>query len=241
MVLQRNDSSKGYRAAICGMLVGIGLLATPAVARDASVLFSLRDGPLPDGLADDVILPADPNYARVFLSQFFDSEFHAEFIATDGTLLGDVNLALSLLASDIDLVYGESKTFQISVYEGSGLAELGAFGLGAVIETVTLPSNGAWDIDVDVTDLWNDAVLAGQDFFGIRVHDPVWTGTAVGAGTLTVTGSVLEGVPEPGLTTGLAPALILLATAARRRGTARELGGSGAGRCASIVSERRCC
>jgi hypothetical protein len=193
------------------------LLASPASARDASLLYSLRDGPLPDGVADELLLPADPNYARVFLSAFFDSEFHAEFIAIDGSPLADVNLAVTLLATDMDLVYGESKTFQISVYAGSGVAELGAFGAGTVIDTVTLPTNGAWDVDVDVTDLWNDAVSAGDDFFGIRIHDPVWTGTAVGAGTLTITGIVLEGVPEPGFSAALAPALILLAAGARRR------------------------
>lgn len=223
------------------MALAIGLLATTAQARDASLLYSLRDGPLPDGVADDLLLPADPNYARVFLSTFFDSEFHGEFIATDGSVLADVNLALTVLASDMDLVYGESKTFQISAYQGSGVAELAAFGAGTVIDTVMLPTNGTWDIDVDVTDLWNDAVLAGDDFFAIRVHDPVWTGTAVGAGTITVTGIVLEGVPEPGFLAGLAPALILLAAAGRRGCEGPDGGPWRAQRHATLVSQSRCC
>jgi hypothetical protein len=191
------------------------------------VAYTLRDGPPPDGIADDLIVPPDTNYGRVFHSTLFDSEFAMEFIMTGAEMAQDVNLTLTLTASVFDLVHGESKTFEISAYQGSGVASLATFGAGAVIESVTLATNGIWSLDVDVTDLWNAGVVNGDDFFGIRIHDPVWTGTLIGASTITVDSAALEGVPEPemGPLVG-AGVLILVPLAAertRRRSGKNEL------------------
>jgi hypothetical protein len=113
--------------------------------------------------------------------------------------------------------YGESKTFRTSAYPGNGVIALETFGSGIVVETLTLPSNGVWELDVDVTDLWHDAVVGGDDFFGIRIHDPVWTGTRIGAGTLIVDGIALEGVPERELAMLLGAGVLLLARLSPRR------------------------
>ncbi|MEZ4289186.1 MAG: hypothetical protein R3E53_01115 [Myxococcota bacterium] len=88
------------------------------------------------------------------------------------------DLVPTLTASDIDLVHGESKTFRVSSYPGDGVVSLSTFGLGDLVDLITLPTNGAWEVEVDVTDLWNDAIGRGDALFGVRIHDPVWTGHA---------------------------------------------------------------
>jgi hypothetical protein len=182
--------------------------------------FSLRDGPVPDGSADDLIVPPDSNYGRIFQSSLFDAEFYVEFPVTGPASGPNVGLDLAISATDIDLVYGVSKTFDLSVYSGTGTPTLDAFGLGTALETITLPTNGSFALDVDVTDAWNAAVAAGDDFLGIRIHDPVWTGTLVGAGTIIYGSAALTGVPvpEPGTALLVATALAGLAAAGRRTG-----------------------
>ena len=197
------------------LLVFLFIGAGSAHASVPSVAYTLRDGPPTDGVADDLILPPDTNHARVFQSILFDSEYYVEFATAGSSTAANVNLALTLSATDFDLVLGESKTFEISTYAGTGVTSLATFGSGSVIETVVLPTNGIWDVDVDVTDLWNDAVSNGDAFFGIRIHDPVWTGSLTGAGTITVTSADLEGLPEPGLQSALGAAIGTLVALAR--------------------------
>jgi len=195
------------------------LLPSLASALGPAVEYSLRDGPLPDGVADDLILPPDPNYGRIFQSTLFDAEFYVEFPLAGTTTEDEVRLLLRVAATDVDLVLGESKTFRLSSYPGTGVASLASFGLGTALDTIVLPSNGSWELEVDVTDVWNDAVLAGDDFLGIRLHDPVWTGSAVGAGTI-IYGSA-ELLPEPGADSLAATALLGLCLLVRIRGSTR--------------------
>ena len=163
-------------------------------------------------MADELFLPVDPDFGRVFQSFFFDAEHHAEFIAIGGATTASATLRLMVTASNLDLVYGESKTFLVSVYSGAGVATLDAFGDGTMVDTVVLPGNGGFEIEIDVTEAWNDMALAEQDYFGVRIHDPVWTGTAVAASEIDVDAVSLEGVPEPGFSISLGMGLLGLAT-----------------------------
>jgi len=201
-----------FICALAGLLV-----AGTAHALEPIVEYSLRDGPPPDGSADDIIVPPDTNFARVFVSAVFDAEFYAEFPLAGASVADDVNLALGVSATDISLIHGESKTFRVSVYEGTGTANLDAFGSGSLVESITLPVNGEYAEDVDVTAAWNAAVQNGDAFFGVRVHDPIWTGTAEGAGTIIVGSVVVEGVPEPTAEALAGAAVLSLAVLRRRR------------------------
>lgn len=198
------------------------LVAGPSRALEPGLEYSLRDGPIPDGTADDLFLPVDSDFGRVYLSFFFDAEHYAEFVAIGGSTTSGATLRLMVTASNIDLVYGESKTFLVSAYSGDGVASPDPFGSGSAIESVTLATNGAWEVEIDVTDSWNDAVLAGEDYFGIRILDPVWTGTAVEAGEINVDAVGLEGVPEPGFAMSLGVGLTGLAAATRRAARRRR-------------------
>ncbi|HPG26107.1 MAG: hypothetical protein H6748_18235 [Spirochaetaceae bacterium] len=200
------------------VLLLVPILTPPAHALDPGVAYSLRDGPIPDGAADDLFLAPSSELGRVYLSTFFDAEHYAEFVSLGGSTSAGATLVLTLTASDIDLVHGESKTFRVSSYPGDGVVSLSTFGLGDLVDLITLPTNGAWEVEVDVTDLWNDAIGRGDALFGVRIHDPVWTGTQIGASTIRVEAMRLDGVPEPGLAAGLvAGSLALLGSATRRR------------------------
>ncbi len=197
--------------------VAATLLLAPTMTHALSpiVEFSLRDGPVPNGTADTLILAPDTNFGRVFQSSIFDAETYVEFSLAGASIAPEVRLALGVSATDIDLVYGESKTFQLSTYAGSGTASLDAFGLGSLLQSITLPTNTVYALDLDVTDAWNDAVTAGDSHLGIRLHDPVWTGTIIGTGTVIYGSSELTVVPEPG--TALLVGLGVVALGAHRR------------------------
>lgn len=187
------------RAALgLGAALLLALVAPSAApALDPAAAYTLRDGPVPDGLADDILLPPDPNFGRVFQSELFDAEFYLEFPVPPGESADEVWLSLAIDVTGVDLVRGESKTFNLSHYQGDGIPSLATFGSGLPFETVVLPDNLGRVLDLDVTDLWNAAVARGDDFFGVRMHDPVWTGTTEGAGTITYDSALLVGVPEP--------------------------------------------
>ena len=55
-------------------LFALALLIAPTMAHALSpvVEFSLRDGPIPNGVADDLILAPDTNFGRVFRKRFAD-------------------------------------------------------------------------------------------------------------------------------------------------------------------------
>jgi len=200
------------------------VLPAPASALAPAVEFDLRDGPVPDGVADDLIPPSDTaNYGRVFQNDLFDAEFHVQFPVTGAATGPDVMLVLRVTATGTDLQLGESKTFELSSYTGEGVASLDAFGLGTGLDTIVLPANGEWELDVDVTARWNDAVQAGDGFLGIRIHDPVWTGTLEGAGTITYGSAEL--LPEPAAPALIAAALLALGVLARRAGAPLRAGG----------------
>jgi hypothetical protein len=212
----------------------LALLIAPTMAHALApvVEFSLRDGPIPNGVADDLILAPDTNFGRVFQSATFDAETYVEFSLVGASIAPEVRLALGVSATDFDLVYGESKTFKVSAYTGTGTASLDAFGLGSLLESITLPTNSAYDLELDVTDAWNAAVTAGDSHLGIRIHDPVWTGTLIGAGTVIYGSSDLTVVPEPG--TGLLVGLGLAAAGVHRR----RRGGSATGAVPDASSRR---
>jgi len=216
--LRGPSDARAARTPLWCLLAAALLLAAPAQAQSPVVEVSLRDGPVPDGVADDLILPPDPNFGRIFLSSVFDAEFYLEFPVVGAEPAADVVLVLRVMASDIDLVLGESKTFRISTYAGTGVASLDSFGQGVELDQIVLPFNGDYELEIDVTDSWNDAVLAGDDFLGVRLHDPVWTGSVEGAGTIRYGSSEL--LPEPD-----APAL-----AAAALGSLAVLGGRARGR-----------
>ncbi len=202
-----------------GALVCVGLMLGPGAAEALSPVteFSLRDGPVPDGTADEILVAPDPNFGRVFQSPLFDAETYLEFSLAGATTAPQVLLALELSATDFDLVLGESKTFELSSYAGTGAPSLAVFEQGSVFETITLPTNGLFDLELDVTSPFNEALAAGGDFLGIRIHDPVWTGTLVGAGTLIFGSAELTVVPEPATASLLGLGLAGLAASGRRR------------------------
>ena len=76
--------------------------------------------------------------------------------------------------------------------------------------------------DIGPSDIFNTAVMAGDDYLGIRIHDPVWTGTLVGAGTILYDASRLTVIPEPGTASLLGVALLGLAGVKRGRAQSRD-------------------
>ncbi len=205
--------------ATLGVALSLVLLLGPgaASALSTAVEFSLRDGPPPDGTADDLFQEPDSNFGNNFQSALFDAETYVEFSLAGAATETEVRLALGVSATGSSFIYGESKTFKVSTYTGTGTATLSVFGQGSLLESVALPSNGVFALDLDVTDAWNDAVTAGDDFLGIRIHDPVWTGTIVGAGSIIYGSAELDVVPEPATTSMLGFSLAALGWRARRR------------------------
>ncbi len=206
--------------ALCPFLVAAAPGAATALSPAAE--FTLLDGAPPDGTADDLFEPPDPNYGQVFQSVVLDSEHYVEFPLAGAEAAADVNLSLGIVASNIDLIRGEAKTFKVSTYDAPGAPLLETFGSGTFLQSISLPTNGVFDLDIDLTDVWNDAVASGDDFLGVRIHDPVWTGTLDGAGRITVTTATLEGVPEPAGTAATLSTLLALRALACRSGRDRR-------------------
>jgi hypothetical protein len=204
---------------VATLCLPVGIASADGIA--PTVSFTLKDGPgVLDGVADEIYLPEDAtNFGRVFRSINQDAEHYVEFSLSGAEPATAALLVLALEADDLHLVYGESKSFTVSTYEGTGQVTADVFGYGELLEGVTLATNGVHDVDLEISPEWNAAVAAGDDFLGVRIHDPVWTGTPDPAGTIWVGSVTISGVivPEPSAPLLAGAAVLMLALLPRSR------------------------
>jgi hypothetical protein len=198
-----------------------GLLDAGADEIAPTLSFSLRDGPGLDEVADDIFEPGTTNFGKVSRSLAFDAEHYMEFSLSGAEPATAARLELSLYTTVLHFVYGESKDFRLSIYEGTGQVTTGVFGCGEIVYSPTLDRLGEHELDLDITEAWNTAVAAGDGFLGVRIHDPVWTGSLEPAGIIEVLSATISGVivPEPSapLLAGAAVLTLALLTRSRQR------------------------
>jgi len=209
-------------------LIWVATSCLPVAIADAAeiaptVSFTLQDGPGLDGVADDIFEPGDTKFGEVNRNEIFDAEHYVEFSLSGAEPATAALLELDLYTSILSFPYGESKTFSLSTYQGTGQVTADVFEYGEYLyDELTLATLGAHELDLDVTDAWNAAVAAGDGFFGVRIHDPVCTDSVgVGCGVVDVLSATISGVtvpePSPPLLAGAALLTLALLTRSRRR------------------------
>lgn len=163
--------------------------------------FSLRDYNK-DGIAE-YMDDTPPDGFWGYVTEVWTDEFFVEFNLVGLTSVESAAFQFEMENRSWSSAYGSSKIFSVASYVGDGVASASDFGVENALTTLAIPNVGALSYSLDVTDLINSNLTAGNSYLGIRFYDPIWTsnpslGSQVffNSGYLDVTESA-PAVPEP--------------------------------------------
>ena len=151
------------------------LLVAPSVQAliiTPDFVFTLRDEQPTDGMPDrssSVDLPE--GFTGFVTNDLFVDETFIEF-AVGSESVASATFSLGMFILDTD---GIDKTFDISSYDnGLGTVQLNLFGTGDYLTTAGVTGTSTLNIiNLDITTIYNSAVVASDDFLGFRLHNAV--------------------------------------------------------------------